>query len=84
MKNVTFFHSAVCPRCQMASRSIRALLPDYPEIRIEPVEYLTNMKRARQAGVRTIPALIDEEGGLRGFYLTKAAIRRYFDTLSAS
>lgn len=82
MKTVTFYHSAICPRCQMASRSIGALLPDYPGIQIERVEYLTNLKRARQAGVRTIPALVDEEGGLKGFYLTKASIRGYFDALT--
>lgn len=81
MKTVTFYHSAICPRCQMASRSINALLPDYPGIRVERVEYLTHVARARRDGVRTIPTLVDESGGLKGFYLTKAKIRAYFEEL---
>lgn len=83
MKTVTFYHSAICPRCQVASRSIAALMPDYPRIQIERVEYLTNLKRARRAGVRIIPALVDETGGLKGFCLTKANFRAYFDSLKA-
>lgn len=81
MKTITFYHSAICPRCQMASRSIDALLPDYPEIEVKRVEYLTNLKRARRDGIRTIPALVAEGGGLKGFYLTKAKIRDFFDEL---
>ncbi|NNF12306.1 MAG: hypothetical protein HKN72_03745 [Gemmatimonadetes bacterium] len=67
----------------MASRSINELLPDYPEIQVERVEYLTNLKRARREGVRTIPTLVEEGGGLQGFYLTKARIRAYFDDLTS-
>lgn len=84
MKTVTFYHSAICPRCQMVSRSIRALLSDYPEIQIERVEYLSNLQRAREAGVRAIPALVHEAGELKGFYLTKPRLRAYFDSVSAS
>lgn len=82
MKSVTFYHSVICPRCQLASRFIAALLPEYPEIRVERVEYLTNMGRARRDGVRTIPALVDERGDLKGFVLTKARIREYFEALT--
>ena len=81
MKTVKFYHSAICPRCRMASLSIQALLPDYPEIEVESIEYLTNLRRAREDGVRTIPALVDEVGGLKGFYLTRSTIRAYFDAL---
>lgn len=66
----------------MASRSINALLPDYPGIEVERVEYLTNLKRARRDGIRSIPALVAEGGELKGFYLTKARIRHFFDRLA--
>ncbi len=83
MTKVTFYHSAVCPRCALASRSIESLLPAFPEIEIERVEYLTNLERARHDGVRMIPALVGAPGRLVGFYLTRASIGKFFESLSA-
>ena len=83
MKKVTFYHSVICPRCQMASRSIAALQAEFPGVEIERVEFLANRARARQAGVRQIPALVAAEGAsLSSFYLTRGRIREFLESVS--
>ena len=81
MKSVTFFHSVACPRCQMASASLRRLLPDFPDIEVEKVEFLTNRAVAREAGVRSIPTMVAGDSRIGGFYLTKDRIRRFLEAL---
>ena len=39
MKTVRFYHSMVCPRCQMANQSLSKLLPEFPDITLEKVEF---------------------------------------------
>ena len=81
MTTVTFYHSAICPRCRLASVALKSLLGDYPHISVERVEYLTNLRAARDAGVRSIPTLRAEGSTLSGFLLTRSAIRRFLDAL---
>jgi hypothetical protein len=81
MTTVTFYHSAICPRCRLASLALNSVLGDYPHIALERVEYLANLRSAREAGVRTIPTLSSEGRNLSGFLLTKSNIRRFFDSL---
>lgn len=79
--NVVFYHSVICPRCHMAGRSLARLLPEYPHVRVEKVEFLTNRGRARSDGVRAIPTLVSGERTLSGFYLTGRSIREFLDSL---
>ena len=81
MKTVTFYHSVICPRCQLAGRSLAKLLAEFPNVRLDKVELLTNRARARAAGVRQIPALVHGDTKLTGFYLTKSRIRRFLESL---
>lgn len=81
MTIVTFYHSAICPRCRLASLALKSLLVEYPHISLERVEYLTNLRAAQQAGVRSIPTLTSEGRTLSGFVLTKSTIRRFLDSL---
>ena len=81
MTIVTFYHSAICPRCRLASLALKSLLGDYPHISLERVEYLTNRRAARDAGVHSIPALSSEGRTISGFLLTKSSIRRFLDSL---
>jgi hypothetical protein len=81
MTVVTFYHSAICPRCRLTSLALNSLLRDYPHISLERVEYLTNLSAARDAGVRSIPTLSSEGRTLSGFVLTKSKIRRFLDSL---
>jgi len=81
MTTLTFYHSAICPRCAMAGRSLRQLLDEFPDVSVEKVELLTNLDRSRKDGVRTIPALVAGDKRLSGFYLTRNAIRRFLESL---
>lgn len=81
MKTVTLFHSQICPRCQVSKRLLAGLEPDFPEVRVERVEYLTNLGRARDAGVRSIPTLVCGERKLSGIVLTKKSMRRFLEAL---
>jgi len=81
MTTVTFYHSVICPRCQMASRSLSQLLDEFPHINLEKVEYLANLGRSRRDGVRAIPTLVSGERQLSGFYLTRNRIRQFLESL---
>jgi glutaredoxin len=81
MAKVTFYHSAICPRCRLASAALESLADEYPDVRVERVEYLTNFRAARSAGVLTIPTLRSNGRALSGFFLTKSNIRRFLDSL---
>lgn len=81
MKTVTFYHSVICPRCALAKLWLAALLPDFPDVTVERVEILTDRRQARNAGVRTTPALVSGDRRLSGFILTKGAMRRFLESL---
>ena len=81
MKTVTFYHSVACPRCQMANRSLSKLLPDFPEISLEKIEFLTNRGSARDAGVRSIPTMVSGDQQIGGVYLTQRRIRQFLESL---
>jgi len=81
MKTVAFYHSVICPRCQMANRSLTQLLDEFPHITVEKVEYLANLGRSRRDGVRAIPTLVSGERRLTGFYLTRGRIREFLESL---
>ena len=81
MKSVTFYHSMVCPRCKMASASLSQLLPEFPDVTVDKVEFLTNRSSSRQAGVSSIPTMISGDRRIDGFYLTKKTIRRFLESL---
>lgn len=80
-KSVTFYHSVICPRCQMANRSLSELLPEFPHVELEKVELLTNRGSARDAGVRSIPTMVSGEKRIGGFYLTRKKIERFLESL---
>ena len=81
MKTVTFYKSAICPRCHLAGLWLSQLLPEFPGIEIEKVEALRNQARQSRDGVRMIPALVSGDRRLSGFYLTKRRIRRFLESL---
>ncbi len=81
MKTVTFYHSLICPRCQMAGVSLSRLLAEFPDVTLEKVEYLTHLGRSREAGVQSIPTLVSRDRRLSGFYLTKKKIRQFLEAL---
>ncbi|MCB1019428.1 MAG: hypothetical protein KDC27_05845 [Acidobacteria bacterium] len=81
MTTITFYQSAICPRCKAAGLWLNGLLTEFPDVRIEKVELLTNLGRARQDGVSGIPALVTGDRRLSGFFLTKKRIREFLESL---
>ena len=84
MKTVTFYHSFLCPRCQAAGLWLGQLLSEFPDLRIEKVEFLTGRGRAAQDGVRAIPTLVAGDQRLSGFFLTKGRLRSFLASLHPS
>jgi hypothetical protein len=83
MRDVTFYHSVVCPRCQFSGLLLARILRDHPDIRLHRVEVLTNRARARRDGVRSIPALVSGNRTLTGVVLTSSRIRGFLQSLEA-
>ena len=65
----------------MAGLSLSRLLRNYPDIKLEKVEYLTNLRAARSEGVTTVPTLKYGDEKLSGFMLSKSRMRKFLDTL---
>ena len=65
----------------MAGQSLNKVLPDFPEIEVERVEYSAEPERFRDAGVKRFPTLLAGEQRLDGFLLTKRKIRRFLASL---
>jgi hypothetical protein len=68
----------------MAGLALSQLRDEFPDVVVERVEYLTNLGRAREDGVWSIPSLVADERRLSGFYLTKKSIRRFLESMRAT
>lgn len=80
---IVLYHSVVCPRCAVSKLVLRQVLKKYPGIELEKVELLANMSRARQDGVKTIPALTAQGRMLGGVLLTPGRLERFIDSLES-
>jgi len=65
----------------VAGLSLSRLLRDFPDVRVEKVEYLANLGRSRKAGVYQIPTLVAGEKRLSGIYLSKKKIRQFLEAV---
>jgi hypothetical protein len=65
----------------MAGLSLGQLRDEFPDIEIEKLEILTNRVRAREDGVRQVPALVHGERRLSGLFLTKKKIRQFLESV---
>jgi hypothetical protein len=57
------------------------VLRDFPDIRLNKVEFLKNRQRAREDGVSAIPTLVAGDKKLSGIILGKKKIRHFFESL---
>ncbi len=80
-KQVTFYQSIVCPRCQMTKVLLARALREHPDVEVTRVEFLTNMARAKADGISSIPALVSEGRRLTGAILTQNKIERFLASL---
>lgn len=65
----------------LAGRALASLLTEFPDVTVEKVEFLTNMGRAREAGVGFFPTLVSGDKKLGGIMLTKQNIRGFLESL---
>jgi predicted DsbA family dithiol-disulfide isomerase len=82
-RSVVFYHSMVCPRCRISGIALSRVLRNHPDVELTKVEFLSNMKSARAAGVRAIPTLVAEGRSLTGFLLTPGRIEQFLNSLGA-
>ncbi len=78
---ITFYHSALCPRCLMVGRTLLKLQNDYPDLEIEKIEVTTSPLQSFRQGVRMIPTLSAVNLKLAGIYLTQDTIRNFLEKL---
>ena len=81
MKTITFYHSVICPRCHAAGLMLSGLLREFPDIRVEKIEFLIDQKRAREDGVRSISTLVCGDRSVSGFFLGRKRIRSVLESL---
>jgi predicted DsbA family dithiol-disulfide isomerase len=81
-REIVLYHSVICPRCALSKLALGRVLRKYPEIKLTKIEFLTNIARARQDGVRSIPTLVAGKKSLGGVLLTPSAIERFIESLS--
>ena len=65
----------------MAGLSLSRLLPDFPEIEVDKVDFVDHIARARADGVRKYPGMVCGDRKLTGFFLTRRRIRRFLQSL---
>jgi len=68
-------------RCHLASRVLAKVLKDFPDISVEKIEFLTNMGRAREAGVKSFPYLVSGDKKFTSIVMTEKGIRGFFKSL---
>lgn len=54
---ITYYKSLICPRCIPTSRFLKNLKAEYPEIKVNEIEVLTNMKKTVKEGIHGIPVM---------------------------
>ncbi|MBI5557401.1 MAG: hypothetical protein HY885_07160 [Deltaproteobacteria bacterium] len=78
---ITFYQSALCPRCRMAGMALREIQKEYGDLVIREIEVMAQPHAALKAGIRMIPALTAGDRKLAGFILTRQKIREFVATL---
>lgn len=61
----------------MADRALTKILKDYPDIKVEKIDIVTNPARAWNDGIRMIPALKSGNEILSGVLLNEDEIRTF-------
>ena len=74
---ITFYKSALCPRCYLAGKYLRELTSNQPGIEIETVDVLQAPTRLLADGIRMIPTLKIGNRQLSGWFLRKNTIREF-------
>lgn len=75
---ITFYRSAVCPRCLLVAGELKKLQNEF-DFTVSEVELTTNPLKTWKAGIRMIPALEINGEVLSGIYLSPEKIRNFIE-----
>ena len=75
---ITFYRSAICPRCRLVAGELKKIQKKY-NLEIIEVELTTNPLTTWKAGIRMIPALECKGEVLSGIYLSPVKIRSFIE-----
>lgn len=76
---IELYRTILCPRCLFVSRVLKKIVADSPHLELETIEVATNLTRARQAGIKTVPAIRIGNDLLTGLILTPRMIKRFIE-----
>ncbi|PLX95144.1 MAG: hypothetical protein C0620_04590 [Desulfuromonas sp.] len=76
---ITFYRTAVCPRCFLAHRLLKKIVEQDPQLELETVEVTTNAFNSWNEGIRMVPALKIGEDVLSGLFLDEQRMKKFID-----
>ena len=77
---IELYRTILCPRCLYVSRILKKIVASsFPNLELETIEVATNLTRARQAGIKTVPTIRIGNDALTGIILTPRMIRRFIE-----
>lgn len=76
---IELYRTILCPRCLYVSRVLKKIVAGSPHLELETIEVATNLTRAHQAGIRTVPAIRIGNDLLTGLILTPRMIKRFIE-----
>ncbi len=77
--HITFYHTALCPRCRLVRRALEDIAEKRGDMEIEAIDVLRRPRVALRSGIRMIPALQINDRVLSGLYLKRKRIRQFID-----
>jgi glutaredoxin len=74
---VTFYGSALCPRCHFARRMLLEITRSNKEIEVEEIDVLTHPLKTCSDGIRIFPALKIGDRILGGIFLGRKSMETF-------
>jgi glutaredoxin len=76
---VTFYGSALCPRCHFSHRMLLEIIHSNKEIDLEVIDVLAHPLRTWSDGIRIFPALKIGDRILSGIFLGRNSMETFID-----
>jgi len=78
---ITFYQSALCPRCLLVGWALQKLQEEYLDLVVEKIDVTARPVDSLRKGIRIIPTLTAEGQKLSGIILTPAAVREFVEKI---
>ncbi len=76
---IEFYRTILCPRCLYVDRVLKKICARNPDLAVERIEITTNLSRAVEAGIRTVPTLRIGNDRLCGLFPGQRAIEAFIN-----